>query len=171
VDWGNYHHPTAYKHCMIWTWSPLCIEFGIILAEHRTLITGGLEKLPPPDSIQALHDLDLESRVGASLAFEEWYSRCGHCLAHSRVADTSMPGEITLGAIIYCPTLRDIKASGSGHKRDGTGQILDGIGSDLEDGSGDLVCACSPEIRLVQMFRCVLRFITWQFLTRFNPGK
>jgi hypothetical protein len=80
----------------------LCIELGIILAGHRTLITGGLEELPPPDSIQALHDL--ESRVVASLAFEEWYSLCGHCLAHSRVPDTSMPGEITLGAIIRCPS-------------------------------------------------------------------
>jgi hypothetical protein len=51
-------------------------------------------------------------------------------------------------------------------KWDGTGQIVGGMGSNLEGGSGGLVRTYLPEIGPVRMFRCVLRFRTWQFLTR-----
>ncbi|KAF7349756.1 hypothetical protein MSAN_01702700 [Mycena sanguinolenta] len=87
----------------------LCIEFGTPAGKVRTLLTGRMEKLAPPDNIQALHDPNQEAWVIGSLAFERWYSPCHQFLAQYRSSDISMHGEVKLGTIIHCPAGRQFQ--------------------------------------------------------------
>ncbi|KAF7342605.1 hypothetical protein MSAN_02017200 [Mycena sanguinolenta] len=79
----------------------LCIEFGTIAVEDEIPFVGAVERLTPPDSIQALHDPNQESRVIAALGFQQWYSLCRECLAEYRYSDISVQAEVKLNSIMH----------------------------------------------------------------------
>ncbi|KAF7326725.1 hypothetical protein MSAN_02500500 [Mycena sanguinolenta] len=81
----------------------LCIEFGPTHSEDRVPIMGGLAILTPPDNIHALHDLDLEPRVIASLALRQWYTLCSVFLTQHRSADISAQANVKPNSIIRWP--------------------------------------------------------------------
>ncbi|KAJ6483360.1 hypothetical protein C8R45DRAFT_1099625 [Mycena sanguinolenta] len=81
----------------------LCVEYGTTIPSFHMPAAVEPRTLSAPVDIHALHDLNKEAWVIASLAFDQWYSLCSSCFMEHKYCELSVETEVKVGTTMCWP--------------------------------------------------------------------